>query len=334
MISTRRRFLTITAAAGASLTLGGRSAPLAARPDHLHQWHGFVLGAEARILLYHPERGQAQRLIRAAIAEIARLERIFSLHRPDSALSRLNRDSVLADPPEDLRTLLRISRRVSEATDGAFDPTVQPLWRLFAGHFSRPGADPAGPPPDAIAAARARVDFRKVTIGPHAIRLTSPGAEITLNGIAQGYITDRIADLLRRGGVDHVLVDLGETRTLGHHPDGRRWRIGLTDPRDPARVFRAVELADQALATSGGYGTPFDAAGRHHHLFDPRTGRSSNRYLSVSVLARRATLADALSTAFAAMSEARIDASLKRFAPAQAIIVRRDGAISTRRAAA
>ena len=124
---------------------------------------------------------------------------------------------------------------------------------------------------------------------------------ITLNGIAQGYITDRIVDILREAGIDRSLVDMGETRAMGDRPDGGPWIVGLEDPIHSGRVAQRIEIENQAVATSGGYGTQFDAAGHFNHLFDPATGGTSWRYLSVSVVAPTATVADALSTAFSLM---------------------------------
>ena len=124
---------------------------------------------------------------------------------------------------------------------------------------------------------------------------------ITLNGIGQGYITDRVADLLLASGMEQALIDMGETRTLGGRPDGGAWLVGLENPRSPGRVDETVPLRDRAIATSGGYGTQFDAAGRFNHIFDPHSGETSRLFLSVSVIAPSATMADALSTAFSLM---------------------------------
>jgi thiamine biosynthesis lipoprotein len=285
--------LSITAAVAGLALLPRRSATA---PVPFETWQGTALGARASIRLAHPDAGFARALIGRARAEIERLEQVFSLYRSDSALSRLNRRGVLPAPPLDLVRLLSEARRYSELTDGAFDVTVQPLWRFYAEHFSGDSAKGKGPDPEALAAVLARVDYRAVSVDPGRIAFERPDMAITLNGIAQGYITDRVADLFRRAGLGTALIDLGELRALGHHPEGRPWSIGLEDPRRRARIFETLELGNAALATSAGHGTRFDAAGDHHHLFEPGSGRSPNRYLSLSVKAPTATAADALST--------------------------------------
>ncbi|MFI5011544.1 MAG: FAD:protein FMN transferase [Hyphomicrobiales bacterium] len=297
----RRRFITIAAAAAGLPLLMLPRGREATPESQLRIWTGSALGADAMLQIAHPDPAAADRLIELSLQEVARLERILSLYREDSALSRLNRDGYLDDPPSDLLRLLAASERFSVLTAGAFDVTVQPLWEVYAGHFGRPGADPAGPPRTAVAAALARVGHGRVLLDARRIAFAAPGMAITLNGIGQGYITDRVVERLRAAGVAHALVDMGETHAIGDHPAGAPWTVGLEDPRAPGKVSERVHLVDCAVATSGGYGTQFDADGRFNHIFDPADGRTSWRCLSVSVIAPDATTADALSTAFTLM---------------------------------
>lgn len=295
----RRRVLRILAAAGGLGLAGVVAAAASRRPAaaDLHSWQGTALGARASLLIHHPQPSEAQRLTALALAEIERLEKVFSLYRADSALSELNRRGYLVSPPLDLLVLLERARRWSEFTDGAFDVTLQPLWALYGKHFDAPGADPDGPIPAQIAAARRLVDYRSVTLSSRRIELARPAMAVTLNGIAQGYITDRVAALLRSEGLEKVLVDLGEIRALGNHPLDRPWRAGIKDPARPGRMAAEIEFADRALATSAANGTVFDDTGAFHHLLDPRSGRPARGLASASVLAREASDADALSTA-------------------------------------
>jgi FAD:protein FMN transferase len=320
---TRRRFLTIAASA-AALPLapgGGFAAPV---PEQV-VWRGVAMGALASMTLIHRDREAGKRLIARSVAEIARLEAIFRLFRPDSALSQLNRAGHLDNPPLELVELLAFSTLLARRTGGAFDPTVQPLFELYAAHFSRTGAHPAGPASRDIDAVLARVDHRAVEIASDRIRLTRSGMGITLNGIAQGYVTDRVASLLRAEGLENMLLDLGEIAAHGQHPEGRPWRAAVRDPARRADTLHDVELgrADglTALATSGGYGYHFDPAGRHHHLFDPATGRSAGHYASVSVVAPDALTADGLSTALSALPPTRAAAVLAEYGPARAFLV-------------
>ncbi|HEY7576110.1 MAG TPA: FAD:protein FMN transferase [Acetobacteraceae bacterium] len=296
----RRRFITIAAAAaGMPLLLLPRGR--AADVPRLRVWTGSALGADAMLQINHPDPAVADRLIEHSLAEVERLEHVFSLYQRDSALSRLNENGHLDDPPFDLVRLLGECARFSTLTGGAFDVTVQPLWALYAAHFAQPDANPAGPSRAAIETALARVGHTRVLLDARRIAFAASGMALTLNGIAQGYVTDRVVDLLRDAGIASALVDMGETRAIGAYPEGQPWSIGLEDPRAPGRVAERIDLIDRAVATSGGYGTQFDPAGRFNHIFDPSNGTTSWRYAAVSVVAADATTADALSTAFTLM---------------------------------
>lgn len=304
LTQSRRRFIGICAAAsGLSIVPGVLRSALAMPSPALEpvSWSGVALGADAQLRIYHADPVQAQKLIDMSLAEVNRLEKIFSLYREDSALSILNRQGYLDHPPADLLRLLAESQHFSQLTGGSFDPTVQPLWKVYAGHFSQPDADQHGPGKAAVQQALALVDYRAVEIDPAQIRFSMAGMAMTLNGIAQGYITDRIVTLLRNAGLGRALVDMGEIRGLDQQNSGMPWRVGLADPAQAEQIFETLEIRNQALATSGGYGMHMDTAGRFTHIFDPKTGLSQPRYRSVSVMAENATIADALSTALSNM---------------------------------
>lgn len=316
----RRRLITVVGVAGGAAVASG-AALLGGRRLEPVEWTGAALGAPARILLFHEDPARAEALLAATAAEVRRLEGVFSLFRGDSDLSRLNRDGRLEGPDPDLVALLRQSALFSEATGGAFDPTVQPLWEACVEGFAAGGP----PAPAAIERAARLVGWRDVAVADGAVSFRRPGMALTLNGIAQGWITDRVADLLRAGGLRHVLVELGETRGIGRHPEGRAWRIGVPDP-DGRGLAGEIDLGDEAVATSGGYGTPFDEEGRWHHIFDPATGMPAHRHRSVTVAAPTATEADALATAFAVMPEGRAAAAAAARG-ARALVVDAGGAL-------
>jgi thiamine biosynthesis lipoprotein len=304
---TRRRFISILAAAGAvSLLPRGLGAT---RPKTI-TWEGVALGAQAKLMLQHGDEAWAREAVAASVAEVARLEAIFSLHQADSALSRLNHAGRLDESPVELRELLAKAFALSRLSEGAFDPTIQPLWQLYAAHFSGSDPPPEGPAPDAIAEALRLVDWRKVEIDGSEIRLGRPGMALTLNGIAQGYITDRVGALLRERGFEHVLVNMGEGLALGPKWDGGCWTVGIADPRRPAAILTELPLTQGAVATSGGYGYQFDRAGRFTHILDPKTGQPARQWASVTVIADSAALADGLSTALSVVDSEIIRAVL------------------------
>jgi thiamine biosynthesis lipoprotein len=323
-ILTRRRALRVVAAmAGVPLMIAAVRAT--APKARFYSWNGEVLDAVSEVTLWHTDAAFAQRTIVRIRHEIERFERIFSLYRTDSEIARLNRAGKLAKPSPELRALIEQSQHFGEMSGGAFDISVQPLWRLYEAHFwSRTAVQP-----DIAARARevagALVDFRQIDCGTTAIGFARSGMAITLNSIAQGYITDVIADMLRNDGFDSAVVDLGEFRTLGRHPDGRPWRLGIRKGTGTASLARTIEIEDMALAVSGGYGTTFEPSGRFHHIFDPRTGASANSLVDVAVISPSAATANGLSTAICVTGESRASKLLAACPGTRAILTRLDG---------
>lgn len=322
----RRRHALKILAATAALPLGVLALRETQAQPAAVTWQGVSLGGPVGMTLWHADQGFARSTILRMRSEIERLEAIFSLYRNDSEIVQLNRAGRLDRASPDLRNVLAMAQEAAEASGGAFDPTVQPLWRLYEAHFRAQPQSLDGPEPTGIAAARALVDYQGVEIGGNSVRFARPGMAVTLNGIAQGYITDRISDLLRNEGFAHALVDMGETRALGTEPDGHPWLIGIKNPVTPTIVDRQLSLSDMALSVSGGYGTRFGGSGLHH-IFDPATGRSAQGLLDVVVLAPRATLADTLSTAIYVAGEAKGAEILRRFPGARASVTRSDGVV-------
>ncbi len=284
----RRRFMAI-AAAGA---IAPRGAPAATTA-----WRGRALGAEASIRLGGIGHARAADTFAAITAELARLEEVFSLYRDTSALSRLNRQGHLDAPPADLVAVLRLCDDLHAASAGAFDPTIQPLWRQMAA--------PDCGNPQQRAVARKLIGWDGVGIDTGRITFARPGMEMTLNGVAQGYITDRVADLLRQHGYVNVLVDIGEISALGRN-DGAPWQAQVALPG--GRAVNRLTLADRCLAVSSPGGTTLCAAG---HILDPRGDAAKRRLAAVS--ARTAAVADGLSTACCLLSDHNAKAAVAKF---------------------
>ena len=317
----RRRFLRICAAGAAGLALPAMAS--AQDKAQLHRWRGIALGAGAEINLLHADAGEAQRLFARIEAEIRRLEAIFSLYRPESELVRLNAEGRLKAPSLEFVDLLSLCASVHRATGGAFDPTVQPLWA----HYARQAADGTG---TGFEAARRSTGFRHVSVEPAEIRYLRPGMAMTLNGIAQGYVTDRISFFLSASGCRDILVDLGEIAARGM-PEadlaaGNGWPVTLRPVAGRPSADAKIRLKDASVASSAKLGTTFDQAGRRSHILDPRSGLPVEGGLAgASVIAPNAALADGLSTAALVCGEEGLAAALAEFRQARAFVVREDG---------
>ncbi|MCM5557857.1 FAD:protein FMN transferase [Pleomorphomonas sp. JP5] len=291
----RRRFIRI----GATLAVMA-VVPSALAVAPVRRWSGNALGAHASIELVGADAPLAAATFAAVEQEIARLEGLFSLYRPDSALSRLNAIGHLETPEADFLRLLGLARSVYRETGGLFDPTVQPLFAAYAAHYAGGRSDAL--PTAELAERLALVGFAQVAFDENVVRFSRPGMAMTLNGIAQGYVTDRVADLLKARGFDNVLLDIGEIRALGGGSDGDGWKVGLAAGPDGEALSASLRLRDRAVATSMMAGTVLDAPGRVGHILHPRKGAVPSAFSSVSIVAAEAALADALSTAAVLMT--------------------------------
>ncbi|GGX71702.1 FAD:protein FMN transferase [Tateyamaria omphalii] len=255
----RRRFLAIAGSFAATPAIAQSTS-----------WTGHAFGADVSIELRGPNdvAGPALQQAQALIAEV---EGLFSLYDPGSDLALLNAQGVRTVPPR-FEMLMWTADEAHRLTDGLFDPTVQPFWQALA-----EGGD--------VAAARRLVSWDRVTMQGNRVQLGF-GQALTFNGIAQGFATDLVSDMLRERGFDRTLVNIGE-----HRGAGGPWKLGLADPVHGQLAVRTIE--NMAVATSSPLAT---AVGPHGHIVH---AAQTPRWSTVSVEAETATMADALSTGLA-----------------------------------
>ena len=217
---------------------------------------------------------------------------MFDRHASGGLLADFNRTGSLCDIPPMLQNVLDLTASVNATTGGAFDISVAPVLDAYqAGHN-------AGRRPTRKEIARALSAVGGVKRDTGGLRLTAPGAAITLDGVAKGFIADLGIRAAGKAGAKHVLINAGgDVAVLGGKANGKPWRVAVSDPADPAKARTVVELNTGALATSGNYEVYFDREKLYHHIIDPSTGASPRIDASASVRAPSAAVADALSTA-------------------------------------
>lgn len=308
---------------GIGLALAG---PLAAATRESLQWRERLLqgfGTTLWLRAGHADGGRVEEALDRAAATLRRIEAQMSLFDDGSALARLNRSGRLAKPDAGLLQVLGVAREVAAASGGAFDVTMQPLWTAWES-ASREGRLPTG---RELARARARVNWQAVEANPDRLRLPR-GFALSLNGIAQGHAADEVRAQMQSLGIRHAMFDTGETSVLGQGPDALPWRFGIEDAAGPAEAEAADAAAlarlraprpaivvpdGYAVATSSDRHTSFSPDRRHHHILDPRSGWSPPHWSSVTVVARRAVLADALTKVFFMLPAERLQAEAARW---------------------
>ena len=252
--------------------------------------HFTGLGTLLSIRAAHTHSATLDAALAAARQTVERIEDQMSLFRPDSAISRLNREGQLRQPEPELLGLLQRSQQIARRSRGAFDITVQPLWQLYA------QAQAQGRVPSAheVQAARQRVGWQQLHITPERVAFARPGMGITLNGIAQGYASDLVRAQLQGFGVAHALINTGEWSGIGESETQRDWVLGVVDPHDVNHIMARLRMRGRCVATSADDQCTFSSDRKHHHIFDPSTGYSPSDISSVTVFAKTCAHADAL----------------------------------------
>jgi thiamine biosynthesis lipoprotein len=253
-----------------------------------------IMGTAISVELWCDDRRAGEAAADAVMDEMHRIDRAMSPHKPESELSRINRDAALAPVPlsAEMTRLLVQAQRFSELSGGAFDITYAAVGRLY-NYRER-----IRPTESALAQARAAVGYRHLLVDARAqtVRFGRPGMCIDLGGFAKGHAVDRATAILRQRGIAHANVSAGgDSRVIGDRR-GRPWSIGVRDPRRPDAVVALLPLEDTSISTSGDYERYFDDGGvRFHHLIDPATGRSPSSVHSVTILAEDGLITEALS---------------------------------------
>ncbi len=277
------------------------------------------MGTLVAVTVVHDRAAGARATAAAAFDEIDRLEAIFSGHRSESPVSRLNRDGTLSDPPTELVAVVRRALHFARLTDGAFDPTVAPLVELRRRSFAEFGAPPSE---RAVRRALARVGHRHVGLDGRRIVFARPGMSVSLDGIAKGYVLDRVVALAEAAGAAGALADGGGDVAAGEgEVAGAGWPVGVEHPRRPGTLLGVIEARRQGVATSGDYMRAHTADFRHHPVVDPRTGVSSASASSATVVAASAMDADALATAAMVLGPVRGVELLERLDGTEGLIV-------------
>jgi len=289
----------------------------------LYAGAGLAFGTTVTIKVLHSDALAAQAAIEDALHQVSMIDSLMSLHQEHSPVFELNQLGVVELPHKHLLYVLAFSQQLSMLTAGAFDITVQPLWRTF----SLASATGTLPAPEEIAAAKSLVDWQRLEVSQQRVRLPTAGMAITLNGVAQGYAVDLALKTLRDRGVRHALLDTGEFGSMGSKTHGQSWVLGVAHPRQHDAMSAVVKMDGRRIATSGDYETFFTPDFVHHHIFDPATGDSPPELASVTVVAPTGILADGLSTAFMVMGADKALAMTAQLQGVDVMLINKNGSV-------
>ena len=278
-----------------------------------------VMGTIAEIAVVHADPRRAHSAIDDAMAELRRVERTMSRFTTTSDVGRANAHAARVPVPigEPTAVVVAEALRWAEATDGAFDPAIGRAVRLWdVAHRHEP-------PPTADVHEYAHRHLYTLVepdrrAGEPRLFFHDPDVALDLGGIAKGYGVDRAVDALRRAGITRALVNVGgDLYALGRSLDDEPWQVGIQDPGDAGSTIGTVEVADEAVATSGTYAQFFRHEGRrYHHLLDPETAAPRETLVrSLTVKADSCMHADVAATALFGMAREKAARLLAACAP-------------------
>lgn len=247
----------------------------------LHRFTFRAMAAENEVQIHCDDVRAAESAAARAIAEVQRIESKYSRYRDTSVVSRINAQAGEAPIPIDAETqgLLFFADACYRQSDGAFDATsgvLRRAWRFDAGRL---------PAHAQLAPLVALIGWERVELTSTTVRLPLAGMELDFGGFGKEYAVDRAALVLKEAGVASALVNLaGDLCILGAQPDGSAWRVGIRHPRRESALLATLPVRSGAIATSGDYERFIEVGGvRHCHILDPRTGRSTRGFQSVTV---------------------------------------------------
>lgn len=257
-----------------------------------------LLGSPFEITVVATDSVQAKLYTDLAISEVKRIENLVSDWIPTTQISQVNQNAGIKPIKVDQEVFDLVERaiKISKLTSGAFDisyASMDKIWK-FDGSMKQM------PTEEAIKKSVEKVGYQNIILNPtdKTIFLKNKGMKLGLGGIAQGYIADKIKEVLQEKGCTSGLVNVsGDINTWGKQPNGQPWTVGIINPMNKNKVFATFILDDSAVETSGSYEKFVVFNGkRYSHIIDPRTGYPASGIVSVSVFAKQTELADALAT--------------------------------------
>lgn len=263
-----------------------------------HKKKAPLLGSPFEITVLAKDTVQGELFCTTAIAEVKRIENLISDWIPTSQISTVNQNAGIkpVKVADEVFDLVERAIKVSQVTKGAFDisyASMDKIWK-FDGSMKKM------PTETEIKNSVERVGYQKILLNTvdKTIFLKEKGMKLGLGGIGQGYIADKIKELLQEKGCKSGIVNVsGDINTWGNQLDGSPWTVAIVNPMNKNKVFASFPLIDSAVETSGNYEKYVTFNGkRYSHIIDPRSGYPASGIISVSVFAKQTEIADALAT--------------------------------------
>ncbi|MNQ21756.1 Thiamine biosynthesis lipoprotein ApbE precursor [compost metagenome] len=257
-----------------------------------------MLGSPFEVTVIANDTVKANEYIDLAVAEVKRIENLISDWIPTTQISEVNRNAGIKPVKVDAEVFDLVARsiKISEITSGAFDisyASMDKIWKFD-------GSMKVMPTEEAIKKSVAKIGYKNIILDKkeQTIFLKLEGMKLGLGGIGQGFIADKVKELLAAKGCTSGLINVsGDINAWGKQPDGKPWTVGIVNPLNKNKIFATFPLENSSVETSGNYEKFVVFNGiRYSHIIDPGTGYPATGVASVSVFAKQTEIADALAT--------------------------------------
>jgi thiamine biosynthesis lipoprotein len=284
----------------------------------------YAMGTVFEIVAYSDSAGGTSSAIDQALDEVVRLDNMMSNFKPESDLSRMNREAHFhaVRIPVDLYKVIETSLAYSRLSEGEFDVSVGPVVDLWKAAL----AGGAAPTAAELAQAHSCVGYEKIElIAPDQIEFHSDCMRIDLGAIGKGYAVDRAMAILRSNGIERAYIDAGGSTIygMGAPPDRDGWLVHLRDPSN--RLDPQAKLISNSVSTSEQTGASTLTGDAPGHIVVPVSGKPLRTRYAVSVTAKSATDSDALSTTLLLLGPEKGAALVSRLKDVAALWVSSDG---------
>ncbi|MDI1255562.1 MAG: FAD:protein FMN transferase [Flavobacterium sp.] len=263
-----------------------------------------LMGNNFTITVVADNEATGSRNIDLAVAEIKRIESLFTTYKNDSQTNLINDNAGIAPIKVDTEVydLIERSIAISKITQGAFDISYgsidKRLWNFDKSMKALPDAEKA-------LKMVYLIDYRNILLDAQrqTVFLKEKGMRIGFGGIGKGYAAEMAKHILKNNNVKSGIINAsGDLTAWGNQPNGKQWTIGIADPDNPNALFSYMEISEKAVATSGNYEKYVVIGGKKYsHTIDPKTGLPITGIKSVTIISDNAEFADAMATPIAIM---------------------------------
>lgn len=280
-----------------------------------------VMGSTIEIQVRDADEAEANKAINSAFEESKRLDTLFSTYLKNNNMWRINNsveEKITVD--EETFLLLRKADELWKQTDGAFDVAIGRIIDLMG--FEK--NSPTMPLPQEVIKAVENVGWKKIKLAEPNVLFKPKNVKINFNAIVPGYAADKCSRILEKYGIKNYLVNVGGEVFA----KGKEWKIGIQHPRKQNELLGAIVADGLGVSTSGDYQQYFNKNGKRvTHIFNPITGYPANECEAVTIIAKDALTADALSTGIFVLGPQKGIVLIEKLKDVEGIIVDTTGTI-------